>query len=68
MSNTSHGYVFMSHKIIKADMLFRREPIRAQIRRQPADTSLFTATHAAGWMNQMESNQNQNQNQTKRRH
>jgi len=38
----------MSHKIIKADMLFRREPIRAQIRRQPADTSLFTATHAAG--------------------
>jgi len=33
-------------------MLFRREPIRAQIRRQAADTSLFTATHAAGWMNE----------------
>jgi hypothetical protein len=27
-------------------MLFRREPIRAQIRRQPADASLFTPTHA----------------------
>jgi hypothetical protein len=40
----------MAHEIkayyTLTDMLFRREPIRAQIRRQPADASLFTPTHA----------------------
>jgi hypothetical protein len=40
----------MAHEIkayyTLTDMLFRREPIRAQIRRQPDDASLFTPTHA----------------------